>query len=77
MNWLVKLDINDKTAQLKSEHEEVLEKEKLKNENRLADLRQEHTIEIDRIKSEYEKRLEETTNALNDICLSNSTFIRL
>ena len=61
-----KLDINHKTAQLKFEHEQTLEKEKLKNEKSLADLRHEHTIEVDRIKSEYEKRLEDTTNALND-----------
>ena len=63
---LAKLDISDKTAQTKSQHEEALEKEKLKNEKSLADLRHEHTVEIDRIKSDYEKRLEDTENDLNE-----------
>lgn len=53
------------TAQLKSERE-ASAKEKLENEKILADLKQNHKIEIDRIKLEYEKRLEDTTKALNE-----------
>ena len=63
---LAKFHISDNTSQVESEHKDAFEKEKLKNENSLANLRHEHTIEIDRIKSDYENRLKDTENDLNE-----------